>query len=442
MASTPANWFSPDRSGFIVAPVVSFFLKGYPRLSETFIAQEILALEQRGLSIQIVSLRHPTDARHHPVHDEIRAPVLYLPEFPSRELKRVLRAWWRLRRQKGYRAARNQWLRDVLRGPTFPRVRAFFQSLVYANEASPETARLHAHFLHTPASVARYASTIMDLPWSCSAHARDIWTSPEWEKREKLESLDWLVTCTAHGRDHLAGLASDPSRVELVYHGLDFSRFPEPRKKKRAGGNSTSGAPVTILSVGRAVEKKGYSCLLRALARLPRDLHWRFVHIGYGPLLERLACEADNLGIADRVEWRGAQPQDAVIEAYRDADMFVLANCVAADGDMDGLPNVMMEAQSQGLACISTSISAIPELIEDGRTGLLVAPEDEAALADAIARLVRDPALRIRLARAGARRVREKFSHERGVEQLALRFGLAPGRKGKPANPPQAGLVA
>lgn len=282
---------------------------------------------------------------------------------------------------------------------------------------------------------------MMELPWSCSAHARDIWTSPEWEKREKLESLDWLVTCTAYGRDHLASLASNPTKVELVYHGLDFSRFPESRKVKIAGGNGESGAPVTILSVGRAVEKKGYPYLLRALARLPHDLQWRFVHIGYGPLLERLAREADSLGIAGRVEWRGAQPHDAVIEAYRNADMFVLANCVAADGDMDGLPNVMLEAQSQELACISTSISAIPELIEDGRTGLLVSPEDEVALSDAISRLVRDPALRKRLASSGTRRVREKFSHECGVDQLALKFGLPPCRKGKTMNSPHSDLV-
>lgn len=437
-----ANWFSPNRNGFIVKQGVAFFLKGYPRLSETFIAQEILALEQHGLEIQIVSLRHPTDTRRHPIHDEIRASVLYLPEFVLREPGRVIGAWWRRRRGKGYRAARNQWLRDMKRDPSIPRARTFFQALVYANEAPPGIARLHAHFLHTPACVARYASTMMGLPWSCSAHARDIWTSPEWEKREKLQSLEWLVTCTAHGRDHLAGLASDPSRVELVYHGLDFSRFPEPDRKAEKGRDGTSGDPVTILSVGRAVEKKGYSCLLRALARLPDDLQWRFVHIGYGPMLDQLAREAEELGISDRVQWRGAQPQDTVIEAYRDAGMFVLANCVAADGDMDGLPNVMMEAQSQGLACISTSISAIPELIDDGKTGLLVPPEDEAALAEAIARLIRDPALRDRLARAGALRVRERFSHERGVEQLARRFGLSRKRNRKAAMQARTGLVA
>lgn len=421
---------------------VAFFLKGYPRLSETFIAQEILALEQRGLTIQIVSLRHPTDTRHHPIHDEIRASVLYLPEYVLREPGRVVRAWWRQRGSKVYRAARNQWLRDMVRGPSIPRARTFFQALVYANEAPPGIARLHAHFLHTPASVARYSSLMMGLPWSCSAHARDIWTSPDWEKREKLQSLEWLVTCTAHGRDHLAGLADDPTRVELVYHGLDFSRFPEPDRKSKGGGGEASGDPVTILSVGRAVEKKGYSCLLRALARLPDDLQWRFVHIGYGPMLEQLAREAERLGIAHRVQWRGAQAQDTVIEAYRDAGMFVLANRVAADGDMDGLPNVMMEAQSQGLACISTSISAIPELIDDGRTGLLVPPEDEVALADAITRLIRDPALRNRLARAGARRVRDHFSHERGVEQLASRFGLTRTRDPKAAKQARTGLVA
>jgi glycosyltransferase involved in cell wall biosynthesis len=120
----------------------------------------------------------------------------------------------------------------------------------------------------------------------------------------------------------------------------------------------------------------------------------------------------------------GAQPQDEVIESYRSADMFVLANCVAHDGDMDGLPNVMMEAQSQGLACVSTELSAIPELIEDGVTGLLVPPDEELPLAEALGRLISDPDLRARLGEAGFRRVRARFSCEQGVETLARKFGL------------------
>ncbi len=409
----------------MVQSAVAFVLKGYPRLSETFIAQEILALEQRGLDILIVSLRQPTDSRRHLIHEEIEARVLYLPEFPASEPVRVLKAWWWGRRQPNYRSARNQWFRDLRRDLSLARARSFTQSLVLAHEAPTQLSSLHAHYIHTPASVTRYAAMVLGLPWSCSAHARDIWTAPDWDKKEKLDDLEWLVTCTDIGQKHLANLARDPQRVELVYHGLDFDRFPRPNRREAAPDGGSKDSLVSIISVGRAVEKKGYGCLLDALARLPKQLHWRFVHIGDGALLPALKCQAEKLHIDDRITWMGAQPQDKVIESYRAADMFALANCVAHDGDMDGLPNVMMEAQSQGLACVSTRLSAIPELIEDGVTGVLVPPDDEHALSSALERVISDPALRARLGEAGLGRVREKFSHVQGVDQLAVKFGLA-----------------
>lgn len=424
MESTPKSHglLNGDRTDMFAT--VAFILKGYPRLSETFIAQEILALERRGLDILIVSLRRPTDRQCHPIHKEIQAPVTYLPEFPAREPIRVLRAWWRWRGCPGYRAARTLWLRDLRRGPNLARARSFGQALVLAHEAPPHVVRLHAHFLHTPASVARYAGILLDLPWSCSAHARDIWTTPDWEKREKLEDVDWLVTCTAVGHQHLAGLARDQGRVELVYHGLDFDRFPENDIATDPNDGSGETAPVILLSVGRAVEKKGYATLLGALARLPKDLHWRFVLIGDGPLLPALRRKAEALGINGRITWMGAQPQQTVIGSYRAADLFVLASRVAGDGDRDGLPNVIMEAQSQGLACVSTELSAIPELIEDGVTGVLVPPDDDERLAAALARLIADPNLRARFGANGFKRVRERFSHEQGVDRLARKFGL------------------
>ncbi len=412
-----------------VHSTVAFVLKGYPRLSETFIAQEILALEQRGLDILIVSLRQPTDRSRHPIHKEIRAGILYLPEFPAREPSRVQKAWSWARRQPNYRVARNQWLRDLRRDWSLARTRSFAQSLVLAHEAPAQLTRLHAHYIHTPASVTRYAAMVLDVPWSCSAHARDIWTAPDWDKKEKLDDLDWLVTCTAVGEKHLTTLAGDPRRVELVYHGLDFGRFPLAGNKQGTSDGSSKNKTVSLISVGRAVEKKGYGCLLDALARLPKHLHWHFTHIGDGALLPALKSQAKKLAIDDRITWMGAQPQDRVIESYRAADMFVLANCVAQDGDMDGLPNVMMEAQSQGLACVSTELSAIPELIEDGITGVLVPPDDEYALSSALARVISNPSLRAQLGKAGLGRVREKFSHHQGVEQLAAKFGLATTRR-------------
>ena len=418
---------SGPAAGQVSAPAagrVAFVLKGYPRLSETFIAQEIAALERRGLEILIVSLRHPADARRHPVHEEIRACVLYLPEYLLLEPLRVVRAWFGQRKNARYRQARNLWLRDLARDPTPNRMRRFGQALVLAHELPADVHHLHAHFLHTPASVTRYAALLRGMNWSVSAHAKDIWTTPEWEKREKLASCEWLVTCTAANQAHLAPLAP-PGRVELVYHGLDLSRFRflEKLEEKQNTGNDPD-RPVVILSVGRLVEKKGTDVLLDALARLPQALHWRLVHAGGGPLGEKLARRARELGIAARIEWRGARTQTELLAAYRAADLFALASRVARDGDRDGLPNVLAEAQSQGLACVATRVSGIPELIDDGSTGVLVAPEAPEALARALGALIADPARRRELGEAGRRRVAEKFALESNIVRLARKFGL------------------
>ena len=424
-----------DRNGMPRGPV-AFVLKGYPRLSETFIAQEIRALERRGLDIRIVSLRHPTDRATHPVHREIEAPVLYLPEYLWHEPLRVWRGWRRARQMAGYREARRFWLRDLRRDPTPNRIRRFGQALVLAAELPAEIGHLHAHFLHTPASVARYAAVLRGLGWSVSAHAKDIWTTPDWEKREKLAEARWAVTCTESGRGHLAELAPRPDAVALCYHGLDLDRFPSAPTRTQSLDGSDPARPVMILSVGRAVEKKGYDDLLAALALLPSGLAWRMVHIGGGAGAAALKQEAGRLGLDDRIEWRGARPQPEVLTAYRDADLFVLAARVAKDGDRDGLPNVLVEAQSQRLPCIATRLPGVAELMEEGRTGLLVPPGDRPALAAVLERLTRAPGLRAQLGAAGEARVRREFDMRGGVAFLAERFGLSAATPEQPAAAP------
>ncbi len=407
-------------------PCVAVVLKGYPRLSETFIAQELLALERRGLALALFSLRRPTDRSVHPVHREIAAPVTYLPEYLHRAPLALLRAWWRGRRRPGYRAARRAFLADLRRDRTANRVRRFGQALLLAAALPAGTRQLYAHFLHTPASVARYAALLTGLPWSCSAHAKDIWTIPAWEKREKLASLDWLVTCTATGAAHLSELAPQPECVELVYHGLDLDRFPPPAGPRPPRDGSDPAQPLRILSVGRAVAKKGYDDLLAALAGLPPGLAWRLDQVGGGALQGELKAEAARRGLGDRIVWHGAQPQEAVLALYRDADLFVLASKVAADGDRDGLPNVLMEAASQRLATLATALPSIAEFHRDGETALLVPPGDAAALAAALQRLAADPALRERLALAAEARLRGAFDASRTIAALARRFGLEP----------------
>jgi glycosyltransferase involved in cell wall biosynthesis len=399
---------------------IAVVVKGYPRLSETFIAQEILGLERRGLELLIVSLRQPTDGAIHDVHREIRSPVLYLPEYLKDDPARVASGRARAATLPGFARAEAAFARDLARDRSASRYRRFGQACVLASELPDDVGLIYVHFLHTPASVARYAATMRAVPWSFSAHAKDIWTSPDWEVSEKIADAAWGVTCTAANVARLGAVSGRPEKVHLVYHGLDFGRFPPPAP--RPADRDGVRAPVTILSVCRAVEKKGLDDVVRALARLPGDLDWRFVHIGGGGLVERLKALAARLGIADRITWRGAQPRSAVIAACGEADLFVLASRIARNGDRDGLPNVLMEAQALGLAVVSTRVSAIPEVVDDGETGVLVEPKDPAALAIALEALIRDPARRSALARKAAATVRRRFSSDPGIDEIAGRL--------------------
>jgi glycosyltransferase involved in cell wall biosynthesis len=171
------------------------------------------------------------------------------------------------------------------------------------------------------------------------------------------------------------------------------------------------------------VPKKGIDVLLEALAALPADLHWRYEHVGGGPLRDGLVATAARLGLADRIVWRGALTQDRVLEAYRAADLFVLASRIAPDGDRDGLPNVLLEAGAKELPVVASRVAAVAELVEDGVNGALAVPDDSRALSQALAALIRDPAARARLGRAGRERVLERFAMEPGIDRLATRLG-------------------
>jgi glycosyltransferase involved in cell wall biosynthesis len=408
--SLPHDPLASDRT-------IAVVLKGWPRLSETFIARELVGLEARGLQLRLYSLRHPTDRKVHATTRALRAPVAYLPEYLWHEPLRVWRGWRRARRLAGYARARSLWLRDLARDPTPNRIRRFGQALVLAAELPDDTGHLYAHFLHTPASVARYAAHLRGLSWSVSAHAKDIWTTPDWEKAEKLADAAWAVTCTGAGHQHLRALAGR-NPVELVHHGLTFD---DAAPATPAPG----GSPVRLLTVGRAVPKKGFDDLLQALAALPATCDWRLTHIGGGPLLPRLKRRAGELRLTARIEWRGARDEDEVHEAYRNADLFILASRVTADGDRDGIPNVLVEAMSHRLPVLATTAGAIPELVSDG-TGVLVPPDDPAALASALAALIADPQHREALGNAGRQRVLREFPAARGHDRIAALLTTSP----------------
>jgi glycosyltransferase involved in cell wall biosynthesis len=316
---------------------------------------------------------------------------------------------------------------DLLRDPTPNRLRRLGQAFVLAQEIDPSVGLLHVHYLHTPASVVRYAALLAGRQFSFSAHAKDIWTTPDWEKREKIADSLWGVACTRSGADELMRVSAPESqgRVALLYHGLDLTRFPTPPAIRRPRDGSDPADPVEIVTVGRAVAKKGFDDLLAALASLPEGLAWRLTHIGAGELRPALQRQGERLGLAERITWRGALPQSDVIEALRAADLFVLPCKEGKKGDRDGLPNVLMEAATQALPILSTRFAGVPEFVRDGVEGDLVAPGDVGALAIAVQRMLEDPARRARLGAAALERVRTAFSFEAGIAALVERFTAA-----------------
>lgn len=402
-------------------PKLAVLVKGWPRLSETFIAQELVALQDVGHSFDIWSLRHPTDVKRHPLHDRFNGQVHYLPEYLYQEPQRVWTARHAAQHLPGYAEAYKVWRADLRRDPTHNRIRRFGQACVLATELPDATRVMYAHFMHTPSSVARYAAIMRGLPWSFSAHAKDIWTSPEWEKTEKLQAKThgaaFGATCTAIGADHLRSLADDPARVDLIYHGLDLNRFPAPPGRKLRAAN----APFHMLSVGRLVEKKGFDRLIDAFALLPETLDWHWTHVGGGTLGNTLRQRAKAAGLSQMITWAGACDQPEVIAAMRTADLFVLPSRIAEDGDRDGLPNVLMEAASQHLPILSTPVSAIPEFIESGKHGVL-SGDEPAALASAITLLAAQPEQTATMATAAYDRLIAEFRMDPGIALLSKRL--------------------
>ncbi|QUS57279.1 glycosyltransferase family 4 protein [Pseudovibrio brasiliensis] len=400
---------------------IAVVVKGYPRLSETFIAQEIYGLQERGVEQLIVALRHPYDPYVHDVHKKITADVLYLTEYLKDDPPRVKRAIDWAKTQPAYATARACFENDLKHKRNAERFRRWGQACVMAHELPADVIWIHTHYLHSPCTVARYAAMLSGRKWSFSAHAKDIWTTERWELETKLADAAWGVTCTKANLAYLQSLCAEPDKISLVYHGLDFCGFPEaPRPATLRDG--TGKDSVQIISVGRLVDKKGYDTLLRAFNELPKALNWHFTHVGGGELSQSLEDLGKQLGLDDRITWLGPQPRARVLDEMQQADIFALACRVSKSGDRDGLPNVVMEAQAMSLPCVSTEVSALPEIIESGQTGVLCPPEDVSCLSEALRSLITQPTEREHLGGKAFRSVHKRFSASPGLDFLEEQF--------------------
>ena len=400
---------------------IAYIVKAWPRLSETFILNEIISLERRGVPIRIFSVKDRDPGPAHSQIAQVRAEVTYLAFWPN--WKRTIPANLRLlsRQPRRYMRVLLEAIKvNMIRYHRFTLPWHFFEAAYLTDILLRSPAdHLHAHFASTPTLVALYTRRLSGIPFTFTAHAKDIYISDPEVFRAKLEEARAVVTCTNYNRNYLLGrygrLAAQ--KVRCIYHGLDISQF-----KFDAHWPVEGGDPV-VLSVARLVEKKGLEDLIAAADILRRrGRAFQVEIIGRGPLRGTLQAQAKRLGLADRVRLPGAQAHDSVSLAYRRASIFVLPCVIASNGDRDGIPNVLLEAMASGVPVVSTPVSGIPELIESGTNGLLVPPHDPESLADAIEKLLVSRELREGLASAARAKLESSFSLEAGAEQLLAVF--------------------
>ena len=275
---------------------------------------------------------------------------------------------------------------------------------------------VHAHFVDRATTVALVIGRLHNIPYSATAHATDIYVNPVMLP-EKISQARFIATCTQYNKDHLeTAVGPEISRkVHRIYHGLDMTHY-EPE-------HQPTDKPM-IIGVGQLKEKKGFTYLIQACHLLKESGYEFDCHIvgPPGPVRGQLEEQIKLLDLENTVALCGALPHEAVINKYKQATLFALPCVVQADGERDGIPNVILEALAMELPVVSTRHSGIPEVIEDGVNGLLVPPEEEIPLAEALARLLDDPALCQKLGSKGRETIMGSFSVESNVEKLLKEF--------------------
>lgn len=395
------------------SPRVAYFLKRYPRFSETFIVNEILAHERAGMPVQIFALRKVKEAHYQSILSQVRSPVTYISDsVPELEI-----FWSTL--NEAHQAIPDLWrtIEDV--GPC--EVLDIYQAVMLAcrvRELGIE--HLHAHFGTVATTIARLVARLTGISYTFTAHAKDIFhadVEPN-QLQTKLRDAASVVTVSDFNDRWLRTQFGDAaSRVRRIYNGLSLSDFPYCQPAAR---------PRQILAVGRLVEKKGLDTLVEACAILKtQKVAFHCTIIGDGPQKDMLDRTIADRGLSSLVTLTGSRPQNDILDELHGAAVFAAPCVTAADGDRDGLPTVLLEAMASGTPCVSTDVTGIPELIRDEETGLLVPQRDPVALADAISRILNEHELRIYLSQRARCLIERDFNVDSNAAKLRALFGHA-----------------
>jgi glycosyltransferase involved in cell wall biosynthesis len=423
---------------------ICYILKGYPRTSETFITNEIRLLEKMGVGLSIFSVKRLEGQKNHAMVKDIKSPVTYLPQADPLSEARFSR--WLIDNVPKFSASHMlmfkrkplayvkvfleclvmsiQYRNGLFELPREVFFKEFLQAGFIANAVmeSGQIQHLHAHFCHGSTTIAMFASRMTGIPFSFTAHAKDIYLkelNPGKLLQKKMRRAEFAVTCTGANEEYLKQLAPKGAVIHKIYHGLDTKLFSHSEQK--AADKQDEGLPV-LLSVGRLVEKKGFDYLVKACAILKergRQFQCQIVGGGDADVTEKLVRLIKDLGVEDTVNLQGAVTQEELRDIFKKATVFALPCLVVDNGDRDGIPNVLVEAMSMRVPVISTDISGIPELIDNNINGLLVPEKNALAMADAIERLLINPELRQQLGYAGRARVCKDFDSQ--ITTLDLR---------------------
>jgi len=412
-----------------MAERVIYIVRSWPRLSQTFVLDEVLALQRRHVDLALFSLVHSGEAVVQPEVCDVTAPVTFLSDRGRRLLHHRVRSHVTVIAAHPWRYART--LLFCLRRP---HLAAGYHGcsvagcLMHAVEVCAvlhemrrdghEPAHVHAHFAHDPTLVALLVARLTGLPFTFTAHARDLVQIPARSLRTRAGEAAALVTCCQANADYIAAVVPVRRRppVLVIHHGVDLGRFlPVPHPAEPA-------APV-LVSVGRLVEKKGYADLLEALARLAATgvpFHCRVY--GDGPLHASLMSLRDGLGLQQHVTMAGAADREGIRAALGEADVFVLTPVTTTDGDRDGIPNVLVEAMACGLPVVTTSAGGVTELVRHDESGLVAASGDIEAIAGALRAAIESDALRRRLGEAARSTVEHDFDLNSAARTLQTLF--------------------
>jgi len=390
-------------------------------------------LEKIGVSIQIFALTDPHEKVVQMQVDQVQAPVHYLDEdIQPRRIGKMLKVHVEVARPyfKGY-------IQSLLYTVAHPKIdqgytassrwECFFQAvdliyLLILNErrSGKKIEHLHAHFAHDPALIAYLVNCMTGIPFSFTAHARDLYQVPEKVLTDRIRQTSAVITCCRANLEYLNQIApSQQSKFSLVYHGVNLKDFQPV--------SDPSASPVPkyplILSVGRLVEKKGFQDLLQALLIVKESGEpFQCDIYGDGPLCQPLKDWIEEHGLADEVSLMGDCTQQELISIYQNATLFVLTPVQTEDGDRDGIPNVLLEAMAVGLPVITTAVAGIPELVENDQNGLLFQPHDVQGIASGIFELLRNAEKRRQLGGAGSKKVREQFDVAQAAKRLKTLF--------------------